>query len=121
MEDKESLKTSALISQLPYSVQTKINNFLADGVVTTSVVVSSVLLASDQLLRMEELSVGSSPHFVYNSWLQIKEDYTGNVLTGSGLAVGGLVLLHLTTPCYTLLHLIVGLNVETSGFKLKII
>ena len=88
MEHKESLKSRALVSQFSNPIQAEIYNLLSNSVVTTSVVVSSVLLASDELLRMEELSVGSSPHFVYNSWLQIKEDYTGNVLTGSGLAVG---------------------------------
>ena len=49
MEDEESLETSTHVSQLPDSVKDKINNLLANGVVTPGVVVGGVLLASDQL------------------------------------------------------------------------
>ena len=35
---------------------------------------------------MEELSIGSGPHFVNNSGLQIQEDTSRNVLSGSSLA-----------------------------------
>ena len=43
VEDEESLKTSALLREFADSVQDKINNFLANGVVTTSIVVGSIL------------------------------------------------------------------------------
>ena len=89
MEDEESLETSALISQFPDSVQAKVNNLLADGVVTTSVVVGSILLSSDELFGVEELSVGSSPYFIDNGGFQVKEDGTGNVLASSSLAEEG--------------------------------
>ena len=64
MEDEESLETSALIGQLPDSVKDDINNLLADGVVAAGVVVGSVLLAGDQLLRVEQLSVGSGTNLI---------------------------------------------------------
>ena len=64
MEDQESLKTGAHISQLPDSVKDKINDLLANGVVAPGVVVGGVLLARDQLLRMEQLSVSSSPDLI---------------------------------------------------------
>ena len=64
MEDEESLETGALIGQLPDSVKDDINNLLADGVVAAGVVVGSVLLAGDQLLRVEQLSVGSGTNLI---------------------------------------------------------
>ena len=64
MEDQETLKTSAHISQLPDPVKNQINNLLADGVVTSGVVVGGVLLAGDQLLGVEQLSVSSGPNLI---------------------------------------------------------
>ena len=53
VEDQKSLETSALISQLTDSVQDKVNNLLADGVVTSGVVVGGIFLACNQLFRVE--------------------------------------------------------------------
>ena len=44
MEDKESLKTGALISQFSDSVQAQVDNFFSDCVVASSVVVGCVFL-----------------------------------------------------------------------------
>ena len=64
MKDEESLETSALISQLPDAVQDQVNNLLSDGVVTTGVVVGGILLASDELLGVEQLAVGASADLI---------------------------------------------------------
>ena len=64
VEQEESLKTSTLISQLPDAVKDEIDDLLADGVVTTGVVVGSILLTGDELLRVEQLTVGSSTNLV---------------------------------------------------------
>ena len=64
VEDEEALQTSALVSQLTDAVQDQVNDLLADGVVATGVVVRSILLASDQLLGVEELAVGASTHLI---------------------------------------------------------
>ena len=64
VEDQESLETSALISKLTDPIQDEINNLLSNGVVTTSIVVGSILLASDKLLRVEQLAVGTSANLV---------------------------------------------------------
>ena len=53
MEDQESLETGALIGEFPDPVEDKVDNFLADGVVTSCVVVGSILLAGNQLLGVE--------------------------------------------------------------------
>ena len=89
VEDQESLESSTLVSQFSDSVQAEVNDLLANGVVTTSVVVGSILFGCDELFGVEELSVGSSPHFIDNSGLQVEEDSTGNVLASSSLAEEG--------------------------------
>ena len=64
VEDEEALETSALISQLPDPVQNQVNDFLSDGVVTTGIVVGGIFLAGDQLLWVEELTVGASTDLI---------------------------------------------------------
>ena len=64
MEDEEALESSTHISQLPDPVQHQVNNLLPNGVVPPGIVVGSVLLASDQLLGVEQLAVGSSSYLV---------------------------------------------------------
>jgi hypothetical protein len=48
--------------------------------VTTSIVVGSIFLASDELLRVEKLPVGTSANLINNSWLQIDKDGTRDML-----------------------------------------
>ena len=64
MKNEESLEASTLIGQLTYSVQHKVDNLLSDCVVASSVVVGGVFLAGDQLLGVEQLTVGSGTHFI---------------------------------------------------------
>ena len=64
VEDQEPLETSALIGKLTDPVEDQVDNLLSDGVVTTSVVVGSILLASDELFRVEELAVGASANLI---------------------------------------------------------
>ena len=73
MEDQKSLESGALVSQLPDPVQHKVDDLLTHSVVASGVVISRVLLASHQLLRMEQLSVGSSTDLINNGRLQINE------------------------------------------------
>ena len=53
-----------VIYQFAGPVQNQVDDFLADGVVTAGVVVGCILLASDELLRMEQLAVRASAHLV---------------------------------------------------------
>lgn len=59
VEDEESLEAGALVGQLAAPVQHQVDDLLADGVVAASVVIGCVLLASDQLLGVEQLAVGT--------------------------------------------------------------
>ena len=89
VEEKEALQASALVSQLPNPVQNKVNHLLANGVVAPGIVVGSILLAVDELLRMEELAVGSTPGLIYDSGLQINEDSSGDMLPSTSLREEG--------------------------------
>jgi hypothetical protein len=89
VEDQESLETSALIGQFSDAVKDQVNEFLTDGVVTTGVVVGGIFLSGDQLLWVEQLSVGSSSDFVNNSWLKVDEDTTWDVFAGTSFREKG--------------------------------
>jgi hypothetical protein len=106
VEDEEALESSALVSELADSVEAEVNNLLSDGVVTTGEVVGGVLLAGDELLWVEELSVGSGSDLIDDGGLEIEEDSAGDVLAGTSLreegvegivsATDGLIGWHLT-------------------------
>jgi hypothetical protein len=81
MENEKSLETSALIGQLADAVKNQINDFLANGVVATSVVVGSIFLSSDQLFRVEQGAVSTSADLIDDGWLQVDKDGTRDVLT----------------------------------------
>jgi len=106
VEQEETLETGALVSQLTDAIKHQVDQLLADGVVTSGVVVGGILLASDQLLGVEQLAVGTSTNLVYNSWLKIDKHSPWNMFAGSSLteegvegivsASDGLVTGHLT-------------------------
>ena len=118
MEDEESLESSALISQFPDSVQAEIDDLFSDGVVSTSVVVGGIFLASDELFRVEQLSISSSSYFIDNGGFQVKEDSTGNVFSGSSLAKEGVEGIITTSDGLVRGHLTIRLDtmLETVQF-----
>lgn len=83
VENQETLKTSALIGQLADAIEHDVDDFLANGVVTASIVVGGIFLASDELLRVEQLSVGSSANLIHYSGFQVNKDSSGNMLARS--------------------------------------
>ena len=89
MEDEESLEASAVVSQLPDPIKDQVHNLLANGVVASGVVVSSVLFATHHLLRMEQLTVGSAPDLINNRGFQIQEDSSWNMFPSSSLTEEG--------------------------------
>jgi hypothetical protein len=91
MEDKESLKSRAVIRHLADLVYNGIDDILSNGVVTTSVVICSILLSRDDGLRMVQLTVCSGTDRVTYSWLKINHNSTRNVLAVLGLSEEGVV------------------------------
>ena len=110
VEDHEALETSAVVGQLADAVQHQVDDFLADRVVTTSVVVSSILLAGDQLLRVVKLAVSTRTHFVNHSGLQIKVYAAGNVLASTSLREKGVERVITTAHSLVRRHLTIRLD-----------
>merc|ERR1712110_705728 len=78
------------VRELPNPVENQVDNLLSDGVVSSSVVVSGVLLSVDELLGMVQLTVGSASGLIDDSRLQIDEDSSWDVLASSSLREEGL-------------------------------
>merc|ERR1719350_1659795 len=118
MEDEESLEPSALVSQLPDPVQDQVHDLLADGVVTPGVVIGSILLTGEKLLRMEQLPVDTSPHLVNDGGLKVHEDRPGYVLAGAGLREEGVK--GVIAPSNSLVgwHLAIGLDAVLKAVEL---
>ena len=89
MEDEEALETRAVVGELAHSVKDEVNNLLADGVVAAGIVVCGVLLASDELLRVVELSVRADADLVHDCGLEVNEDSARNVLACTSLREEG--------------------------------
>jgi hypothetical protein len=110
VEDEESLKSGTLVSELSDSVEAEIDDFFTNGVVTSGEVVSGVLLSRDELLWVEELSVGSGSDFVNNGWLEIEENASWDVLSSSGLREEGVESIITTSDGLVRWHLSVWLD-----------
>jgi len=110
VEDEEALETSALISELTDSVEAEIDDFLTNGVVTTGEVVGSVFLTGDELLGVEELSVGTGTDLIDDGGFEIEEDATGDVLASTSLGEEGVEGIVATTDGLVGRHLTVWLD-----------
>jgi len=118
VEDHEALETSAVISELADSVEDKVNHLLADGVVTTSIVVGSILLAGHELLGVVQLSVGSSADLVADRGLQVDHHASGDVLAGTSLGEEGVEGVIAATNSLVRGHLAVRLDAVLEAEKL---
>lgn len=79
VEDEEALETRAVIGNAANLVQDLVNQFLANGVVSTGIVVRRILLAGDHQFGVEQGSVSTSADFVDNVGLEIAVDGTRNI------------------------------------------
>mmetsp|Transcript_7590 Transcript_7590/g.17414 ORF Transcript_7590/g.17414 Transcript_7590/m.17414 type:complete len:417 (+) Transcript_7590:484-1734(+) len=118
VEDKETLETSAVISELTDTIKDKIDNLLSGSVMSTSVVIGGVLLSIDDLLGMVKLTVGSVTHFITNGGLQINVHSTWNMLSRASLAEEGVEGIIRNTLTVVGLHGTIGGNsmLETVKF-----
>jgi len=110
VEDHESLETGTVISELSDSVKCKINDFLTDGVVTSGEVVGSIFFTGDKLFGVEKLSVGTSSYFIDDGRFKIKEDRSGDVLSGTSFGEEGVESIITTTDSLVRGHLTIGLD-----------
>jgi len=110
VEDEETLETSALIGELTDSVEAEVDNLTSNGVVTTGEVVGGILLSGDELLGVEQLSVGTGTDLIDDSGLEIEEDSAGDVLASTSLGEEGVEGIVTATDSLIGGHLTVRLN-----------
>lgn len=77
----KNLKTSAVVGEASNAIEGLIDELLANGVVTTGVVVCGILLASDELLRVEELLVCSRSALIWKFHFMITKLNVNSFLT----------------------------------------
>jgi len=118
VEDKETLETGTLIGKLSDSVEDKVDDFFTDGVVTTGVVVGGILFAGDELFGVEKLTVGTGTDLIDNSWLQIDEDGSWDVFSGSSFAEEGVEGVISTSDGLVTWHLTVRLDTMLKAVQL---
>ena len=76
----------------------------------TSEVVGSIFLAADELLRVKELAISASPHFIDHSGLEIHKNSTRDVLPCSSFAEKGVERIISSSNCFVTWHLPIGLK-----------
>ena len=79
VEDEEALKAGAVVCNAANLVEHLIDEFLSDGVVTTSVVVGCILLARDHVLGVEESAVCAGSDLIDDIGLEIAVDGTRDI------------------------------------------
>ena len=107
-----------MISQLSDSVEDKVDNFLTNGVVTTGVVIGGIFFTGDELFWVEKLSVSTSSDLIDDSWFQIDEDGTWNMLASTSLGEEGVEGVVTTSDGLVGWHLSVRLDTVFQAVKL---
>lgn len=74
VEHEETLEARAIVCDTTNLVQDLINQLLADGVVTTGVIVGRILLSSNHLLWMEKIPIGTCADFVDDIGFEVTVD-----------------------------------------------
>jgi len=118
IEDQETLETSAVVGELANAVQAHVDNFLANGVVTTGEVISGIFLTGDELFRVEQLAISSSADFIDHSGFKIDKDATGDVLASTSLRKEGVESVIGATDSLVSGHSAIGLNAVLKAVEL---
>merc|ERR1719201_2160716 len=110
IEDHETLQARTIVGELSDAVEDKIHNLFANGIVATCKIVGRILLASDQLLWVEELAVCAGAHLIDNSRLQINHDATRHMFASTCLAEECVKRIVASTNGLVTRHLAIRLN-----------
>jgi hypothetical protein len=86
----EGIGVGLLTCHTPDPVYDIVDHLLAYGIVSAGIVVGSILLAADQQLGMEELTIGASPDLVDWRGVEVDEDGPGHVFAVARLSEEGL-------------------------------
>jgi hypothetical protein len=90
VEDQEALERLAVVGNAANAVNDIVDHLLANGVVTTSVVVGGILLTADQLLGVEKITVFTSSDLIDRRGVKIDEERSRNIFAAAGLGEEGL-------------------------------
>jgi hypothetical protein len=85
--------------------------------VTTGVVVGGIFLTGDQLLRVEQLTVGTSANLVNDGRLKVQEDGTRDVFAGTSFREKGVEGIVTTTDGLVRRHLTIRLDTVLKAVK----
>lgn len=89
IEHQKALKTGTVVGQFTNAIEAKVDNFLSNGIVATSKVVGGIFLARNQLLGVEEVAIGTGPHFVNHGRFQIDKDAARDMLASTSFGEKG--------------------------------
>jgi len=118
VKNHEALEASAVVRELADAVKDKVDDFLADGVVTASVVIGSIFLAGDDLLGVVELAVSAGADLVTHGGLKVDVYGAGYVLAGTSLGEEGVEGIIAATDGFVGGHLAIGLNAVLKAVEL---
>merc|ERR1719198_288885 len=118
VEDEEALEARAVVRELADAVEHEVHDLLADGVVAARVVVSRVLLARDDLLRVEQLAVRARAHLVANGRLEVHVHGARHVLARARLREEGVEGVVAAADGLVRGHLAVGLDAVLEAVEL---
>merc|ERR1719247_1127837 len=110
VEDHESLEAGAVVGELAETVEDEVDDLLPDRVVPAREVVGGILLTGDQLLRVEQLTVGTCADLVDHRRLQVDEDASRHVLARPRLGEEGVEGIVATADGLVARHLAVRLD-----------
>ena len=79
VENEETLQTRAVVGDTSNLIQDLVDKLLANGVVTTSIVVRGIFLSGDHVLGVEQRAVGAGADLVDDIGLQVGVDGTGDI------------------------------------------
>ena len=115
MENQETLKICILF---PNSVQDKVSDLLANGVVTAGMIIGSIFLACDELLRVEELAVGASANCINDRGFQVYKHCRGHMPASACFAEEGVEGVIPSPNSLVTWHLAIGLDVVFQAVEL---
>merc|ERR1719502_1912709 len=106
----ETLQPGAVVCKLADPVEDQVHDFFPNGVVSARKVICCILFTGDQLLGMEQLTVGSCAHFINNGWFKIHHHASWHMFSGSGFTEERVKCVITTTDGLITGHLSIRLN-----------
>jgi len=85
VENEEALETRAIVCKAADLVHHCVNLFLSNGVVSTSIIASSIFLASNKSLGVKEAPIWAVPDLIDDIGFEIDIQGTGNMFSRGSL------------------------------------